>query len=194
MIQVRIATNDGGDLVLPAVVVPHICDPVRTCSINPASGAYEHLTGLKLADSEINGGDVEIDLLIGSDFYWKMVTGRVVRGDNGPTAIETRLGWVLSGPVGGAHEGTMVNFVSTGSTHLLRIDSSTESGGVNAELRRFWDLESLGILREENQVQEQFSQQITFKQGRYEVQLPWKNLILIYPIISTSVRNGCVAF
>ena len=174
MVQLKVTTKDGGALVLPAVVVPHICDPVRTCSIDPASGVYEHLSGLELADSGINGSDVGVDLLIGSDHYWKIVTGTVVKGDDGPTAIETRLGWVLSGPAKEPREETMTNFISTGSSHLLRVNSDTEAEDLDAGLKRFWDLESLGILKEEHHVQKQFSQQITFEQGRYEVHLPWK--------------------
>ena len=42
-------------------------------------------------------------------------------------------------------------------------------------LRKFWELESLGILKEEHPVQHQFSQRIKFDQGRYEVHLPWKD-------------------
>ena len=98
VIELRVATNDGDSLVLPVVVVPHICDPVRTCSMDTSSVACGHLSGLELADPGVDGKDLEIDLLIGSDHYWKVVTGRIVRGDNGPTAIETRLGWILSGP------------------------------------------------------------------------------------------------
>ena len=35
------------------------------------------------------GAELDIDLLIGSDHYWKLVTGRVVKRDDGSTAIET---------------------------------------------------------------------------------------------------------
>ena len=31
----------------------------------------------------------------------EIVTGRICRGRSGPIAIETKLGWVLSGPVPG---------------------------------------------------------------------------------------------
>ena len=110
--------------------------------------------------------------MIGSDYYWDLVTGRVVKGDGGPTAIETWFGWVLSGPTGGVHEETTVNLVS--SSHMLRVDIVAESEGLETELKRFWDLESLGISKEEHPVQQQFTQHIMFKHGRYEVRLPWK--------------------
>ena len=39
--------------------------------------------------------NIDIDILVGSDQYWSLVSGRVVRGEHGPIAIETKLGWVL---------------------------------------------------------------------------------------------------
>jgi hypothetical protein len=56
---------------------------------------YPHLQELGLADGTCNDN---IDILVGADFYWSMVTGDVVRGDNSPTAISSKLGWLLSGP------------------------------------------------------------------------------------------------
>ena len=41
-----------------------------------------------------------IGILIGADHYWTLVTGSNCQGD-GPIAIETRFGWVLSGPATG---------------------------------------------------------------------------------------------
>ena len=88
-----------------------------------------------------------------------------MKQDCGPTAIETWFGWVLSGPAEGLDEETVINFVSTHSNHMLRVDSATESESLDVGLRRFWELESLGILKEEHPVQQQFSQRISFKQG-----------------------------
>ena len=41
-------------------------------------------------------------------------------------------------------------------------------------LKRFWDLESLGIVKQESSVYEKFIQKITFNGHNYEVSLPWK--------------------
>ena len=65
---------------------------------------------------------VEVDLLTGSDVYWDVVTGEIVRGASGLVAINTRLGWVFSGPVQMSNI-TSVNFTSS---HTLRIDGSTD--------------------------------------------------------------------
>ena len=172
VVKLKILTKNSDPLILAAVVVPHnSCDAIPVPSIT-ATGAYEHLSGLELADSGDISGELEIDILVGSDHYWEVVTGRIIRGASGPAAVETRLGWVLSGPVEGvAQESTAINFVST---HTLRVDAFTEQQSLEEGLRRFWELESLGILKDEQSVYDTFTQQISFKQGRYEVHLPWK--------------------
>ena len=57
---------------------------------------FPHLAGIELANPDRNDQDLEVSILIGSDLYWTLVTGRVRRGMNEPTAVETRLGWVVS--------------------------------------------------------------------------------------------------
>lgn len=53
---------------------------------------------LELADWVGQGSGLEVDVLIGSDYYWYLVTGSVVPKEyGGPTAIHTKLEWVLSG-------------------------------------------------------------------------------------------------
>ena len=42
--------------------------------------------------------NLNIDILIGTDFYWKFYNRNVINANEGPVAMETCLGWVLSGP------------------------------------------------------------------------------------------------
>ena len=52
-----------------------------------------------MADTSTLGDTLDINVLIGADYYWQFATGNIRRGISGPTGIETKLGWVLSGPV-----------------------------------------------------------------------------------------------
>lgn len=61
---------------------------------------------------------------------------------------------------------------TTQSSHLLRVECEDN---LDRRLRGFWDLESLGILREERSFGGEFTQQISFTNGRYKVHLPWKD-------------------
>ena len=158
VVELGILTKSGAPQCLTLIVVPHICDPVCTQPISAAKQRYEHLSGLDLADSAEVDGRLEIDVLIGSDQYWGLVTGRVTKGATGPTAIETSLGWILSGPVEGvAQEEMVVSFVTAHSTHSLRVGAVSEEESLEVGLRRFWDLESLGILKDDKSVHESFT-------------------------------------
>ena len=99
VVKLKILMKNSDPLILAAVVVPHSCDAIHVPPIT-TTGAYEHLNGLELADSGDLSSELEIDILVGSDHYWEVVTGRIIRGASGPAAVETKLRWVLSGPVG----------------------------------------------------------------------------------------------
>ena len=71
IVELGIVTKNCEPLTLSAVVVPHICDPVRMQLISSFKNAYEHLSGLELADLGSVAGELEIDVLIGSD-YWSL--------------------------------------------------------------------------------------------------------------------------
>ena len=157
---------------LSALVFPSICKPLTSQPINYSKESYEHLIGLELADAAEESDMIEIDVLIGADSYWDFVTGEVVRGNSGPTAIRTKIGWILSGPTKPLEVSVNLTFAST---HTLYTDycPSTETC-LDVCLKRFWDLESLGIVKQENSVYEKFIQKITFNGHNYEVSLPWK--------------------
>ena len=109
---------------------------------------------------------MEIDILIGSDLYWELVTGRVIWSTSGRTAIETRVGLVLSKQIEELE--TMVNFTLS-STHALRIDCYPLDQTLDDQLKQFWELEALGISTDEPSIYEKFIQQIKFTGGRYQV-------------------------
>ena len=121
VVNLCISAENGDDVQLSAFVVPFICDPLQGQSIAHASLTHAHLRGLKLADSRLVMTMLWLinDILIGSDQYWHLVSGRVEQGENGPTAMETKLGWVLSGPLHGAMENEQqrTNLVTT---HVLK--------------------------------------------------------------------------
>lgn len=73
---------------------PVICSPLPSI-VNAADDV--HLEGLELADNFDN--TESIDVLIGSDYYWDFVSGDSIKGDQGPTAVNSKFGWLLSGPM-----------------------------------------------------------------------------------------------
>ena len=87
-----------------------------------------------------------------------------------PVAVQTELGWVLSGPMkgesstGGA-QSVQVNFVGSSTNDKVSLDK---------EVQKLWELETLGIQRVEDEVYKEFKNSISFQEGRYSVKLPWK--------------------
>ena len=79
-------TNEG--LKIVAHTSPVICSSLPSL-VNVSK--YAHLKCLDLADScSLCRGDTAI--LIGSDYYWQVVTGEIVNGDSGPVAMSSIFG------------------------------------------------------------------------------------------------------
>ncbi|GFY42311.1 integrase catalytic domain-containing protein [Trichonephila inaurata madagascariensis] len=132
--------------------------------------------GLRLTFScNESSENCEISLLIGSararDFYWS-VTHRIERLDSSLVAVETSLGWSLQGKCNERSDCT--------SVHLVH----SEEESISPELRRFWEIESLGILDKkkdsvtlgngDEEILGEFDKSVSFVDGRYRVNLPWK--------------------
>ena len=97
---------------------------------------YPHLHGLQLADC-FDSND-PIDVLIGSDYYWVLVTTEIVCGDFGPTAINSRFGWMLSGPTESVRKShtTTTNLIISGTNDDL-LDHLQDP--LVTTLRQFWE-------------------------------------------------------
>ena len=119
LVQVSITATDGLELYVNAFSVPVICSPISNQAVEVAVEKYPYLNGLDLADNSSPSSDVNIDILIGADFYWNFVSNESRRGEGrGPVALSTRLGWVLSGPIDNLSEesSSTTNFAAT---HVL---------------------------------------------------------------------------
>ena len=66
------------------------------------------------------------------------------------------------------------------SSHVLKQEASCiqhhDLEQLDLQLKRFWDLETLGIGEAEPDVYDKFLEGVSFKAGRYEVELPWKEI------------------
>ena len=114
--------SENSKIQMTALAVPLICSPLKDQAIQFAQQSYSHLADLELEDHPTEDCDSEVDVLIGNDFYWSFFTGDMKRGESGPVAMKTSLGWVLSGPMPHAPgSGSDVNLVTC---HTLRLNTS----------------------------------------------------------------------
>lgn len=125
---------------ISALTFPVICSPLPgKVSVN-----YLHLDGLELADEPFDA-EGSIDILIGCDYYWHFVTGETRRGDEGPIAVNSKLGWLLSGPVKGTLDRSYVthsNLIIEGHDDLF---ARNEDDVLTNTLKNFWETEAIGI-------------------------------------------------
>ncbi|XP_060594283.1 uncharacterized protein LOC132748688 [Ruditapes philippinarum] len=157
---IYLLTDAGDNLPLEVMIVPTIAVPLR--HIPQSVTSLPHLRKLKLAHPVINEDSFEISLLIGADQYWNIVGNETIRGD-GPTALSSSIGYLLSGPV---------------QAHGPRNQSYLVMNVMSTDIDRFWKLESLGINPEEDDYTdtlEIYKQNcVKFTDGKYEAKLPWK--------------------
>ena len=171
---------------IKALEVPSICSPLQGQAIRQAKSQYAHLNGLKLADYPPDTvQDLSVDILLGCDVMWKIMTGEIIRGhcEESPVAIGTHFGWVLSGPVENIHGSlqTSVNLVITSSLRtdtqpvvVDYYDSVLHADNImERKIDDLFNLEALGI-SEIDSVHETFTKDIKFVNGHYVVRLPWR--------------------
>ena len=173
VVDVRMCLKGYSPMSLSLYVVPTICEPLVNQPITACVQQSKAFSGLDLADNSDGESSLQVDMLIGSDYYWDIVTGSVCRIDGGPTAIHTKLGWVLSEPT--SVRGSVSCSMNLSTTHVLKVGAHLEeSKSLDEQLRSFWELESLGIQEEEKTLYDDFATRVAFRDGRYQVSLPWK--------------------
>ncbi|XP_071138753.1 uncharacterized protein [Mytilus edulis] len=140
--------------------------------------ALPYLHGVRLAHPICAEDKFNISLLIGADYYWSIVEDEIIRG-NGPTAVKSKIGYLLSGPV----------LTKNGSTskQSAMMNILTDHRAVVCDLEKFWNLESLGVsgsdnIRSQSEVVKEYGEKsIILENGKYTAKLPWKPDFLPLP-------------
>jgi len=89
------------------------------------------LKDLQLAHPVTEDDSFEIRILVGADYYWTFIQDHIIRGD-GPTAVQSRLGYLLSGSL--LQISTAVTLVHVNFT---AVDSQ--------DLNTFWKTKTSGL-------------------------------------------------
>ena len=166
---VHAVTDDRQTIPVRVLIVPTISTPINN-KLQHAVSKYPYLRGLKLAHPGTADSSFTISMLIGADFYWDLVEDHVVRG-NGPTAMKSKLGYLLSGPVHVQPDD------SRATEHILNVLATPLPADM---LERFWSLESMGISKTSDDMDKTDyfknyqKSPIEHKNGSYTAKLPWK--------------------
>ena len=167
MVELKLEPVKGNKVIsLGAFVVPTICS-IQNSHVELARNEYPHLEGIWFWD--VSMSEKDLDVLIGADYLWMFQTGVTRRGKAGdPVAVETELGWVLSGPM------RVQNVERMESAQVTFIGQKISEGEtLESTVHNLWSFEGLGIV-EEDRVHEEFLDNVSFTGDRYLVKLPWK--------------------
>ena len=169
-----------------ALCVPGICSPL------PASldiNKYPHLQSYELADKytdTTNLSERPMEILIGCDQYYDIVTGDTVKGltEKSPVAVSSIFGYLVCGPTNDNLKDEIhinSNLIILGQHDPYAIVQNPDK--LENELKRFWEIEETGVkgqftekhIEDENQADEHenFVKDIRFEDDRYQVKLPW---------------------
>ena len=141
------STNGNKVISLEAFVVPEICS-VQNSHFELARREYPHLKNIWFSDVCKSDEQLEIDVLFE------------------PVAMETQLGWVLSGPL------KMPNLDQVTVAQVNFVGQGNDLSSLEKNVERLWSFEGLGIVEKDDKVHEEFLDGITFTGSRYSVKLP----------------------
>ncbi|KAL1443826.1 hypothetical protein MTO96_045814 [Rhipicephalus appendiculatus] len=164
------------DVDLEALEVPEVCT-VNGPTLEPNVIAMMRDRNLAFAD-ETEGDqpqDSTISVLIGSDHYWRVVTGRVERFTDTLCAVETIFGWVIQGVCANVNPRLSPRNISATALFLACADNwCTEV--LPGDPSDIWRLDALGITDGQDDVSKHpallhFRSTVRKSAGRYVVPL-----------------------
>lgn len=167
-LRVTLSSPDGNtQRDLEVLDEPEICGRLRRI---PKGPWLEELAQNRIMLSDMKSQNPEIEVLVGSDYFGQLMTGRVVQLACGLTAMESVFGWTLSGKLPAGYH----------STAMLHLSSALMS--CQSSVSELWSLETLGIMDpvdvknkdQELETKKHFLNTVTrTDDGRYSVKLPW---------------------
>ena len=174
LFHIELTCADRSCVTLLATEIPSICAPVYRPEV--PLHALRSFGELSFDVDRPESGEVQIDILIGLETYWRFMKADIVCGSGVLVAQDSVFRWILSGSLFGA-----VSHVAV-SHQLLCFNDVTDTA-----IHKFWDLESIGVSDpavEEAGVAEEFKQQVRYVDRRYEVGFPWR------PCMTESLLNN----
>jgi hypothetical protein len=181
LVNVGLGSEIGGQpfIILSCLETNRICDPIPFVPNGPWTESMK-ARHLNLAEdpSQSKGGATwkgEIDLLIGTEHYYRVLTGAQIRLTQDLLAVESIFGWFVHGAVCTSDE------QQDQTIALLIRAQEEESERPETMLSRLFDLD--GVHEQEDDAQAQleadpvmmhFKSTVTKRGDRYCVKLPWK--------------------
>ena len=172
VVSLDLETSSGEVVNISGLTYLVVCSPIPS---KVDITEFSHLQGLQFGDNTFDGADDNIDILVGADQYFDIVIGDSIRGEEGPVAIRTKLGCVLSGSTGNpGGEGNAVSMNLCIDGNVPSISHSYDNSDIVDTLKWFWEVEHKGFeITKDLDERESFCD-VQFTGNRCHVGLPWK--------------------
>lgn len=165
VVEFCIVVTDGTSVRIRAIVIDYLVSPLDD-KYRKELYSLPHLKNLNLAHPYTGRNVFKVDILIGADHYWHFIgDDKPVRGQ-GPTAVNSRVGYLVSGALNSAK---MKRPSQSISLNIQAVDAD--------DCSYLWSLETLGIFpHQENMIEaaEYAKRSIQFNNGQYIARFPWK--------------------
>ena len=166
-VNIYVQSLAGEQMPVSALIVSHIATPLQN-SFQACVKNIPHLQGLVLAHPITREENFEISLLIGADYYWDFIEDHIIRG-NGPTAMQSKLGYLLLGPLSTVQK----PLSNTNILHTSTICNEED------QQENFWNVESTDITNPketDTSFLQQYQKSSISREpdGGYTAKFPWK--------------------
>lgn len=171
VVHIRLCTKFGESKELTVNIYPEpFSAPIRKERLDTRQ--FEFIKGLKLAEPlKDEAEDIQVDLLIGSDYYHDLVGDRRITLAPGLYLVQSVFGWVINGRVDTSGTGPRPS-----ATLFATSQPKTTS---DFDVTKFWRLELIGItdsaqIPDDEIAMRKVTESMTFDGDRYHVRFPWK--------------------
>ena len=152
------------------IELPVIFDNLSRPGVTQQVLDAKYIKNFQLADDYTQKNNCNINVLLGRNNYYSVVSGRVRRAQDKPIAIETIFGWVLVSDSS--------NTCSAGSNMICMLTSTKQVDQISQQLKRFWEIEEIcpenksKWTQRETQTFDEFKNSLEFSDQKYTVKLP----------------------
>ena len=177
VVQLSVTGRNDIKIYVEALLVPFICSSIKFPQLKSITDRYPYLQDLDLAEPPPMNEPV--DFLVGLDYYFSIVTGRIRKGRPGqPVGVESIISWMVCGPteVASSRNEVFCQLISNDENG----DDENDNPGIKNQLLKFWGSE-YAVNFQDEMVLEEFENTVEFNGTRYVAELPLKDETAFIP-------------
>lgn len=152
------------------IELPVICNTLTRPEVKKEVLSAKYIRNLQLADDYSVQKKCKINVLLGLDSYYSVVSGKVRRSPEKPIAVDSIFGWVLVSDSS--------NTCSAASNIVCMLITAKEENQISQQLKKFWEIEEVNPVNKskwnptDTKTFNHFKTSIDYRDQKYTVRLP----------------------